>query len=374
MPPATESLVVHLDSSPPEPLTWLWPSRIAAGKLALLDGDPEQGKSLLTLDLAARVSTGRPFPDGSASRDPAVVLLVGMEDGLWDTVVPRLRAAGADLSRIRLWAGQRTNGICRPPLFPQDCALLRETIEHHHARLVILDPFLAFLSAHACSINDQMVRQALTPLAQVAAGTNAAIPLVRHLTKGSQGKSALYRGTGAMAIIGAARTAFLLGPDPADPQSRILACTKTNLGQRPPSLGFRIRADDHGHPYLDWTGPRDCTADDLLRLRPGSPHEAGKPASADFLRTWLTDGPQSRDRLYCKARAHDVTERSLRRAKKWLKAVSKVCHHQGRNVWYWRLPDDPRPFDPDQDYTRFMEEFWSIDVPAAVSSAPERRQ
>jgi len=356
-----ENVVVRLDECQEEKLTWLLPRRIAAGKLTLIDGDPQQGKSLLTLDLAARVSSGKPFPDGAKAAEPATVLLIGGEDGLRDTVVPRLRAAGADLARVRLWEGQRRNGHCRPPLFPQDCERLRATIEDNNARLIVIDPFLAYLSAQACSVSDQMVRQALTPLAHIAAATRSAILLIRHLTKGGQGRSAIYRGTGAIAIMGAARTAFLVGVDPDNRQRRVLACTKTNLSEPPPSLGFYVRADDSGRPYLEWTGERERTADDLLLLNRRQQQGDGKPAAADFLEQWLSDGPQSRDRLYCKARSHDIGERSLHRAKAWLNVVSQVRCHAGRNIWYWRLKDDDRPFDPDDDYARFMEEFWAVD-------------
>jgi hypothetical protein len=356
-----ENVVLRLDQCREEELTWLWPRRLAAGKLALIDGDPQQGKSLLTLDLAARVSSGKPFPDGHPAAGAATVLLIGGEDGLHDTVVPRLRAAGADLTRVRLWEGRRRRGHCRPPLFPQDCARLRRTIEENDARLVVIDPFLAYLSARACGVSDQMVRQALSPLARIAQATRAAVVLIRHLTKGGQGKSAIYRGTGAIAIMGAARTAFLVGVDPDDRQRRVLACTKTNLGERPPSLGFYVRADGGGRPYLEWAGEVARTADDLLHLPRDRRHGEGKPAAADFLERWLSDGPQSRERLYCKARAHDISERTLHRAKAWLEVASAVRRHGGRNVWYWRLKDDDRPFDPADDYARFMEEFWEPD-------------
>ena len=366
-----EKVVVRLDECREEQVTWLWPRRIARGKLTLIDGDPEQGKSLLTLDLAARVSSGKPFPDGPPPPAAASVLLIGVEDGLKDTVLPRLRAAGADMTRVRVWEGQRKNGRCRPPVFPQDTAQLREIIEEHQVALVVIDPFLAFLSAQACSVNDQMVRQALTPLAQVAEATRSAMVLNRHLTKGGQGRSAIARGTGSIAIIGAARTAFLVGTDPDDRQRRVLACTKTNLSERPPALGFCVRANDAGQPYLEWTGIQDRDADDLLLLRRGRKGDDGQPEAADLLQKWLANGPQSRDRLYCKARAHDVSERTLHRAKASLEVVSKLLYHEGRGIWFWHLPKDKRPFDPANDYARFMDEFWAVEEAKEEEEAPE---
>jgi hypothetical protein len=372
MPNDFENVVVRLDQCRQEELTWLWPHRIAVGKLTLIDGDPAQGKSLLTLDLAARVSSGSPFPDGQPAPEAGGVLLIGAEDGLQDTILPRLCAAGADLSRVRLWQGQRHNGLFRPPVFPQDCASLCETIEASQARLIVIDPFLAFLSATACSVNDQMVRHALTPLAQVAEATRSAIVLIRHLTKGGHGRGAVYRGTGAIAIIGAARTAFLVGADPDQRHHHVLACTKTNLSERPPSLGFYVRVNDKGRPYLEWTGVVDRGADDLLRLRGGRTGDTSKPPSADYLLEWLTEGPKSRERLYCKARSHGIGERTLHRAKAWLNVVSKPIHHEGRKIWYWHLPDDNRPFDPQNDYARFMDEFWEIDDQEAANHQPNQ--
>src|SRR5439155_23741582 len=114
------------------------------------------------------------------------------------------------------------------------------------------------------SLNDLMIRRALGPLARVAEATQAAFVLIRHLAKGSVGKAACYRGLGSMAILGAMRAAFLVARDPDDPELRVLACTKNNLAAYPPSLGFRIVATSEGLPRLDWIGPVERTADDLV--------------------------------------------------------------------------------------------------------------
>src|SRR5262249_56742993 len=121
------------------------------------------------------------------------------------------------------------------------------TVRDTGARLVIIDPLMAFLNPRLSSLNDQLVRLALGPLAQLAAELRLAILLVRHLTKVARGDRALYRGSGSIAIIGAARMAYLVGTSPADEDLHILACTKSNLVTPPPSLGFRIAANDRCH-------------------------------------------------------------------------------------------------------------------------------
>src|SRR5712692_5450815 len=122
-----EKRVLNLGEIQPEPIQWLWPGRLAAGKLTLIDGDPGQGKSLMTLDLAARITTGREFPDGVPCGEPGSVVLVGSEDGVSDTIISRLRAAQADLSRVHIFDGTWHAGAWQgPPSFPEDCRLLQE--------------------------------------------------------------------------------------------------------------------------------------------------------------------------------------------------------------------------------------------------------
>src|SRR5262245_58757397 len=103
--PEPQVLTHRLDELQPETVRWLWPGYVPLGKMTLLDGDPGLGKSLLSLDLAARVTTGRSWPDGSAGAAPGNVLLVNCEDGLRDTVLPRLRALGGDLRRAVAYQG-----------------------------------------------------------------------------------------------------------------------------------------------------------------------------------------------------------------------------------------------------------------------------
>ena len=150
----------------PEEVSWLWPSWLALGKLALVDGDPGLGKSAMTLDLAAWVSAGKTFPDG-AECEPAGVVLLSAEDRLADTIRPRLDAAGADTSRILALATvPNENGHERLLSIPEDLPLIEKGIRRVGARLVVVDPLMAFLSGDTNSHRDQDVRRALAPLSR----------------------------------------------------------------------------------------------------------------------------------------------------------------------------------------------------------------
>jgi AAA domain len=319
----------------PQPIEWLWPNRVAAGKVTLIDGDPSQGKSLLTLDLVARLTAGRPLPDGPAFGPPQSVVLVGTEDGLGDTVRPRLQAAGADLMRVHTFEVRDQNGAPRLPVFPQDCDLLRETLLEKEARLVVIDPLAAVLAA-AGGLSGFQVRRALGPLAALAEETRAAVIMIRHLTKGGQGRRAIYRGGGAIDIIGSARTAFLVGPHPQDDSLRVLACTKINVAEPPPALGFRIAANDAGQSAVTWTGPVDVAADDLV-LAPGRPPGEAVAEARSFLEELLRDGPLSQDEIQHQAQEAGISRRTLRRAKSELRIGSEFQQGAVGAQWLWRL-------------------------------------
>src|SRR5690606_23340966 len=203
----------------PEHVEWLWPGRLPAGKLVVIDGDPSTGKSTLTLDLAARVSTGRPWPDG-APCPVGDVLLLSAEDGLADTIAPRLAAAGADMSRVHAltdvphidddgrveWA---------PPVFPTDVDGSEEIVVERGGRLIVVDVLFAYLARGFDPYKDADMRRALTPIATMAGRTGATVILIRHMSKVG-GAKAMYRGGGSIAIIGLSRAGFLVARDPDD--------------------------------------------------------------------------------------------------------------------------------------------------------------
>ena len=316
----------------PERVEWLWPGRLPHGKLAVLDGDPGLGKSVVTLDVAARVSAGRELPDGQLC-EPAGVVLLSAEDGLGDTIRPRLDAAGADCERIvALFTVADGNAGERVVSLTKDLARIEGAIERVRAGLVVVDPLTAFLSEKTDSYKDQDMRRALAPLAALAERTSAAFLIVRHLTKAAGGNT-LYRGGGSIAIIGAARSGLVIAQDPEDPERRILAANKHNLSKPAPSLSLRIGEAPNGAARVKWGGTSTLTARDILK-EPVDPEQKSALSEAkEFLSQELAEGPVAADEVKEDARGAGVSERTLKRAKRALGIGSS----KRGDAWYWEL-------------------------------------
>src|ERR671910_1034403 len=324
----------------PEEVSWLWPSWLALGKLALVDGDPGLGKSAMTLDLAARVSTGMAFPDG-AECEPAGVVLLSAEDGLADTIRPRLDAAGADTSRILALATMPDeDGHDRLLSIPEDLGLIERGIRRVGARLVVVDPLMAFLSANTNSHRDQDVRRALAPLASLAERTGAAVLVVRHLNKAAA-NNPIYRGGGSIGIIGAARMAFVVGKDPQDDDRRVLASTKNNLAMPPRSLMFTLEETAGGAVRVHWLGESEISAKDLLATPQNQEHADARSEAVEFLNEVLAEGPVAASQVKEEAEGAGIKERTLARAKKVLGIISYregETGERGKGQWLWKLP------------------------------------
>jgi hypothetical protein len=296
-------------------LDWLWPMRLARGKVALCDGDPGLGKSTVwSADVAARVSTGDNWPDGSPGCEPADVLLISAEDGLEDTIRPRLEAAGADLHAVHVLTEiDCRNGTTRPVSIPGDLPMIEREIATRNVALVVIDPLMAFLGADIDSHRDQDVRRAMHMLKGLAERTGACIVVVRHLTKDT-GKKAVYRGGGSIGIIGAARTAFLIAKDPEDENRRILACTKSNVSREPPALAYFLEED----PALQvgrvrWDGAAEFTADELVHA--GSEQASKKFDTIEFLQAQVEDGPRLVNDVKEAAKAAGISWTTIERCK-----------------------------------------------------------
>jgi putative DNA primase/helicase len=323
---------------------WLWHRRIPRGKITILDGDPGLGKSTAALDIAARVSTATPLPDGSCTDYPADVIILSAEDSISDTIRPRLAAAGADLSRIRVFRSVNDSDGPRPPELPRDLHLIESLIAEDNAQLVVIDPLMAFLSSRIDSHRDQDVRRALHALSATADRTGIALVIIRHLNK-APGGSPLYRGGGSIGIIAAARAGLLVAPDPSDEKRRILAVTKSNLSEKASSLSYKIVGDEeHDCARIAWEGHSDLRAEDLL----APPKESKRDAAVEFLEAALVSGPVPARELFERAEIEGISEKTLRRAKDELhvKAFRRGKEgHIGSGAWWWRLSKVAKPLD-----------------------------
>lgn len=312
-------------------LTWLWDRWLPRGKLALLDGDPGIGKSLLTLDLAARLTRGDALPGGTPTGRPHTVFLLAAEDDAADTTRPRAEAAGADLERLIVLAGSDLRSLQFPDSLPQ----LSDVIERNRPDLLIIDPIIAFLSPKIGANADQCIRRVLSQLARIGELADCAILMVRHLRKAGSA-NALYRGSGSIGFIASARTAFLAARHPAHPDRAVLAVTKSNLAEPPPSLGFRLNTDPNGVPVVEWLEPLDLSANALGVI----PTETLRPRekAIEWLRQQLANGPRKSSEILALAASGAIPERTLLRAKQELRVTSKQVHFEGGHEWYWYDP------------------------------------
>jgi RecA-family ATPase len=335
----------------PKKVKWLWPGRIPAGKVTVLDGDPGLGKSTITLDLTARLTTASPLPDGHRPEGPICVLLLSAEDGVEDTIVPRLKVAGADLRKVTIVDHVADEDGPRPVELPGDAAMVERWLASYlyaddddaapvTPGLVVVDPLMAFLGGQVNAHRDQDIRRALYPLKLLAERTGVAVVVVRHLNK-TGGSNPLYRGGGSIGIIGAARAGLLVAPDPDDEHRRILAVAKSNLAAKAPSLAYRLVGDDlYGAARITWDGASDHTADDLLD-RPVERAAPKREQAEEFLRQALAVDARPVAWLQKTAQGKGISWDTVKRAKEALEVIVERRGEEGRRgggSWWWRLP------------------------------------
>ena len=346
----TESLslnVVDLTTLMPRKVERLWEGRIPKGCLSLLEGDPGLGKSLMTVALAAAISTGRAVvPGEDPLGPPGDVLFLSAEDDIERTILPRLMAAGADLSRVHpVTTVADKKGEERPVSSPDDLDLIEQQVVEKKAVLVVIDPLMAFLSAGNDSHKDADIRRVLHPMQLMAGKTGAAVLILRHLNKARE-KSAMYRGGGSIGIIAAARAGFVVARHPEDDEACVLALQKTNLGQQVPSLTYRViekevevfDKDDNKEVTsigcLEWLDEVDLSADDILS-KPAVQGSSRRESAKDYLQNALAAGPMLPKELEEGAMAEGISTTTLKPARKFLGVEAYESNHQ----WYAKLPD-----------------------------------
>ena len=330
-----------------ELITWLWQHWLPFGKLVALVGDPAVGKSTLATTITATASAGGRWPTGERC-EPMNVLYLSAEDGLGDTVRPRLEAAGPDLARVHVITHVRdeTEGSERPLSIPEDVDRLEHVARNLGARLIVVDVLNSFLSGRTDSHKDASLRGALAPLAAMADRLDAVVLYLLHLNK-SGGTSAMYRAAGSVAYVAAARVAIIAGlhPDPeqADTGQRVIAQVKNNLAPLAGSIGYHLVS---APPPLDcaaveWsTGSMSLSADDLLRSI--TSEEADDRKEIDAAIESLFEGTtfvRADDAL--KQLSNTGFERNaVLRARKRLGIVTEKVSMDPKDGWVWRWPKE----------------------------------
>ena len=315
----------------PERVNWLWPGRIPLGKLTLIAGDPGLGKSMLTAFVAATVSTGRAWPDGTHA-PVGDVLIVNLEDGQADTTRPRLDAAGADVARVH------AADLVHHPDGTLQCMTLADVQPIADAlermpkpRAVILDPVSAFMGSADSHVASD-VRGLLAPLAELAQRSGVAFVLISHLNK-SNAQTAMNRINGSGAYVAACRSAWIVVKDKDDEGRRLLLPLKNNLGPDQAGLAYRVTVAANGAPRVEFEPePVNIRADDALAA-PGDDEGGDDPAS--FLRDLLASGSRAANEVFSEAAGAGYSKDSMHRARRKIGAVTFKDGMKG--PWYWRM-------------------------------------
>ena len=304
------------------PVEWLWKPYLPFGKLSVLQGNPGEGKTYFAMHLAAACTNGKLLPN-MERMEPFNVIYQTAEDGLGDTVKPRLIEAGADLDRVLVIDDSEVQ------LTLSDERIERAIIENN-ARLVIIDPIQAYLGADVDMNRANEVRPIFMRLGQVAQRTGCAILLIGHLNKAA-GMQSLQRGLGSIDIAAAVRSVMFIGKLKHDPTMRILTHEKSSLA--PPGVSLAFSLGDEGG--FRWFGEYDITADEMLSgIEPQ--RETKTQQAKDLICTLLAGGKQVLSEDIDKAALErGIPGRTVRDAKRELGDALKSKIVEGRKKVFW---------------------------------------
>jgi putative DNA primase/helicase len=324
------------------PVRWLWPGRIARGKVTILAGHPGLGKSQLTANMAAIVTTGGQWPLDRFRCELGNVVFFSAEDDAEDTIRPRLEAARADLDRIFILDAVLDEKGARPRAFnlKGDLPRLGQMLEYiGDVALVVIDPVTAYLG-DTDSHKNADIRALLSPLGELASHHGAAVVCVSHLSKGGSGE-ALLRVTGSLAFVAAARAAFLIAQDKGDKHRRLFLPIKNNIGNNESGLAFTVQSVTlHGGIETSRVSWEDetvaITADEAMAPQEDSEERSAMDDAKQFLTSLLADGPVSSKQIRADAEGAGFSWRTIQRAQK----VLNIDAYKGgmKDGWLWMLP------------------------------------
>lgn len=322
--------LINMEQVEVEKIDWLLYPFIPFGKVTIVQGDPGEGKTTMVLQIIAKLTKGEAvLPSGSdepaleektMDLEPVNVIYQTAEDGLGDTIKPRLLSAGADCSRVMVIDDNDQ------ALTMMD-ARLEEAIIQTKARLVVLDPIQGFLGAAVDMHRANEIRPLMKRVAVLAEKYHCAIILIGHMNKNSNGKSS-YRGLGSIDFQAAARSVLIVGRIKDEPEIRVVCHVKSSLAPEGKSIAFRLDKDTG----FEWIGEYDISADDLLSgdNRGQKIHEA-----KEFLKEILVSGSVAQTKVAEEAESRGIKKKTLWNAKKELEIESVKIGNQ----WFWMLPE-----------------------------------
>lgn len=322
--------LINMEQVEIEKIDWLLYPFIPFGKVTIVQGDPGEGKTTMVLQIIAKLTKGEAvLPSDSAESaleektmalEPVNVIYQTAEDGLGDTIKPRLLSAGADCSRVMVIDDDDQ------ALTMMD-ARLEEAIIQTKARLVVLDPIQGFLGTDVDMHRANEIRPLMKRVAVLAEKYHCAIILIGHMNKNSNGKSS-YRGLGSIDFQAAARSVLIVGRIKDEPEIRVVCHVKSSLASEGKSIAFRLDKDTG----FEWIGEYDISADDLLSgdNRGQKIHEA-----KEFLKKILVSGSVAQTKVAEEAESRGIKKKTLWNAKKELEIESAKIGNQ----WFWMLPE-----------------------------------
>ena len=322
--------LINMEQVEIEKIDWLLYPFIPFGKVTIVQGDPGEGKTTMVLQIIAKLTKGEAvLPSGSdepalegktMALEPVNVIYQTAEDGLGDTIKPRLLSAGADCSRVMVIDDNDQ------ALTMMD-ARLEEAIIKTKARLVVLDPIQGFLGAAVDMHRANEIRPLMKRIAVLAEKYHCAIILIGHMNKNSNGKSS-YRGLGSIDFQAAARSVLIVGRIKDEPEIRVVCHVKSSLAPEGKSIAFRLDKDTG----FEWIGEYDISADDLL----SGENRGQKIRSAkEFLKEVLASCSVAQTKVAEEAESRGIKKKTLWNAKKELEIDSVKIGNQ----WFWMLPE-----------------------------------
>ena len=312
--------LISMDTIPIEAVKWLLYPFIPLGKITILQGDPGEGKTTLALQIIAALTTGKPVWEGAPLMEPVNVIYQTAEDGLADTIKPRLVAAGADCARVMVIDDSDR-------VLTLDDDRLEQAIEQTGARLVVLDPIQGYIGASVDMHRANEIRPLMYRIAKLAEKYGCAILLIGHMNKNSGEKSS-YRGLGSIDFQAAARSVLVVGRIKDDPTLRVVCPAKSSLAPEGGAVAFRLDPEQG----FQWAGPYDISVDELLS---GSSRGHKLREAQSFLKEVLADGPLPQTEIETAAQQVGIRPKTLRNARNELGVTSTKVSKQ----WVWALPE-----------------------------------